>query len=71
MALLKNSESELMNLLPSSNENKTKSRSTTITSNNENNNNNDDDTSKIQRTNSTNYGSRLQNTGKSCFVLIL
>ena len=65
MALLKNSESELMNLLPASNENKTKSRSSTITSNNDSNNiNNDDEISKTQRTNSTNYGSRLQNTGK-------
>ena len=60
MALLKNSESELMNLLPSSNENKTKSRSTTITSNNENN----DETNKTQKTNCTNYGPRLQNIGK-------
>jgi predicted PilT family ATPase len=67
MALLKNSESELMNLLPSSNENKTKSRSTTITSINENNNHDDDNTTKIQRANSTNYGPRLQNTGKSSF----
>jgi hypothetical protein len=56
MALLKNSESELMSLLPSSNENKNKSRSTTGTSTNDN----EDDTVKIQRT-------RLQNTGKSGF----
>lgn len=64
MALLKNSESELMNLLPASNETKTKSRSTTITSNHDNNNSHDDEIGKIQRTNSTTYGSRLQNTGK-------
>jgi hypothetical protein len=70
MALLKNSESELMNLLPSSNENKTKSRSTTITSINENNNY-DDDITKIQRANSTNYGPRLQNTGKSFLFFLL
>ncbi|CAF3555455.1 unnamed protein product [Rotaria sp. Silwood1] len=62
MALLKNSESELMNLLPSSNENKTKSRSTTITSNSEHNN---DEINKVQRTNSTSYGIRLQNTEPS------
>ncbi|CAF2610235.1 unnamed protein product [Rotaria sp. Silwood2] len=62
MALLKNSESELMNLLPSSNENKAKSRSTTITSNNEHNN---DEINKVPRTNSTNYGARIQNTESS------
>jgi hypothetical protein len=60
LALLKNSESELMNLLPSSNENKTKSRSATLTSTNDNN----DETNKTPKTTSTNYGPRLQNTGK-------
>jgi hypothetical protein len=67
MALLKNSESELMSLLPSSNENKTKSRSATITSSNDTNN--DDETSKIQKTNSNNYGPRLQNSGKLVFLI--
>jgi hypothetical protein len=62
MALLKNSESVLMSLLPSSNEIKNKSRSTTVTSNNENHN--DDELVRTQRTNSTNYGSRVQHTGK-------
>ncbi len=61
MALLKNSESELMSLLPSSNEIKSKPRSTTVTSNNENHN--DEEIVKVQRTNSTNYGSRVQHTG--------
>lgn len=61
MALLKNSESELMSLLPSSNENKTKPRSSTVTSNNEYNN---DEMNKTQRLNSMNYGTRTQNTGK-------
>lgn len=64
MALLKNSESELMSLLPSStNENKAKSRSTTITTNNDHQN--DDEITKGQRTNSTTYGSRVQHNGKS------
>jgi hypothetical protein len=66
MALLKNSESELMNLLPSSNETKNKSRSTTSTSNNDNNN--DDESGKLQRTNSTNYPPRLPTTGKSLYI---
>jgi hypothetical protein len=60
-ALLKNSETELMNLLPSSN----KSRSTTITSNHES----EGEMSKTQRTNT---GPRLQNNGKdnfSCFYI--
>ena len=60
MALLKNSDSELMDLLPSNNDNKNKSRSTTITSNNEHST---DETGKAQKTSGTNYGSRLQNTG--------
>ncbi|CAF5226866.1 unnamed protein product, partial [Rotaria magnacalcarata] len=59
MALLKNSESELMSLLPSGNESKTKSRSTTISSTNDHNN---DDINKLQRINNTSYGTRLQNT---------
>lgn len=61
MALLKNSESELMNLLPSANETKSKSRSTTITSSNDRTN---DDTSKTQRTNSTTFGTKPHNSGK-------
>jgi hypothetical protein len=67
MALLKNSESELMSLLPSSNEIKNKSRSTTVTSNNENHN--DDEIVRTQRTNSTNYGSRVQHTGKLYVIM--
>ena len=62
MALLKNSESELMSLLPASNEAKNKSRSTTVTTNNENHN--DEEITKTQRTNSTNHGTRSQYTGK-------
>jgi hypothetical protein len=57
-ALLKNSETELMNLLPSTN----KSRSTTITSNHES----EGEISKIQRTNT---GPRLQNNGKDNFLV--
>ncbi len=53
MALLKNSETELMNLLPSTN----KTRSTTITSNHDN----EDEIIKTQRVNT---GQRLQNNGK-------
>jgi len=53
MALLKNSETELMNLLPSTN----KTRSTTITSNHDN----EDEIIKTQRANT---GPRLQNNGK-------
>ncbi len=52
-ALLKNSETELMNLLPST----TKSRSTTVILNHDN----EDEISKTQRTNT---GPRLQNNGK-------
>ena len=62
MALLKNSETELMSLLPSSNEVNTKPRSATVTTNNDNLN--DDETVKTQRTNTTSYGSRIQHTGK-------
>ncbi|UJR22944.1 hypothetical protein I4U23_025971 [Adineta vaga] len=59
-ALLKDSEIELIDLLSTNNENqKTKSRSMTVTTTNENTNNLDE-TTKIQRTNSTNYGPRLQ-----------
>lgn len=61
MTLLKNSETELMSLLPSSNEVKTKPRSATVTTNNDNQN--DDETVKIQRTNTASYGSRAQHTG--------
>ena len=53
-ALLKNSETELMNLLPST----SKSRSTTTTSNHEN----EGEIMKAQRANT---GPRLQNNGKT------
>jgi hypothetical protein len=53
-ALLKNSETELMNLLPSTN----KPRSTTITSSYDN----EDEIVKTQRANT---GPRLQNNGKN------
>ena len=56
MALLKNSESELMSLLPSSSETKAKARSSTLTSNNEM----DEETAKMQRM----YTARTQPTGK-------
>jgi len=55
-ALLKNSETELMNLLPSTN----KARSTTITSNHDN----EDEIIKTQRANT---GSKLQNNGNYRF----
>ena len=62
-ALLKDADMDLMNLLSSNTESqKTKSRSTTVTSTNENNNS--EETTKTQRANSTNYGSRLQNNGE-------
>jgi hypothetical protein len=52
-ALLKNSETELMNLLPATK----KTRSTTTTSNHDN----EDEINKTQRLNT---GPRLQNNGK-------
>ena len=52
MALLKNSDTDLINLLPSS----SKSKSSVITSNQEH----DEDTNKSQKINA---GPRLQNTG--------
>ncbi len=58
-ALLKNSETELMNLLPSTN----KSRSATTTSNHDN----EDEIIKTQKPNT---GPRLQNNGKECFFLL-
>ncbi|CAF1355808.1 unnamed protein product [Adineta ricciae] len=63
-ALLKDADTDLMNLLSSNTESqKTKSRSTTVTSTNENNNS--EEKTKTQRASSTNYGSRLQNNDLS------
>lgn len=68
-ALLKDADADLMNLLSSNTESqKAKSRSTTVTSTNENNIS--EEIAKIQRANSTNYGSRLQNNGKQKLIFV-